>query len=62
MAQLLRRHLPVILSLILFLSKATADANFTVSRAAYYPNSDIKGTESKYLSDKITSIGLAYLT
>ncbi|BAT01603.1 expansin-like B1 precursor [Oryza sativa Japonica Group] len=46
MAQLLRRHLPVILSLILFLSKATADANFTVSRAAYYPNSDIKGTEN----------------
>ncbi|KAL6658005.1 hypothetical protein ACP70R_005785 [Stipagrostis hirtigluma subsp. patula] len=45
MALLLHLHLPALLILV-FISRATADANFTVSKAVYYPNSDTKGTES----------------
>ncbi|KAG8099925.1 hypothetical protein GUJ93_ZPchr0013g35391 [Zizania palustris] len=48
MVHLLQQHLPAIFCLLLFFYRATAtaDANFTMSRAAYYPNSDTKGTEN----------------
>ncbi|TVU39060.1 hypothetical protein EJB05_12463, partial [Eragrostis curvula] len=38
-------HLPALLSLVL-ISRAAAGANFTVSKAVYYPNSDTRGTEN----------------
>ncbi|CAL5086599.1 unnamed protein product [Urochloa decumbens] len=46
MAFPLNRHLPALLYLFALISKATADANFTVSKAVYYHNSDTKGTET----------------
>jgi hypothetical protein len=41
------RHLPALLHLLMLISRATVDGNFTVSKAVYYPNSDTRGTESK---------------
>ncbi|KAL6862172.1 hypothetical protein ACP4OV_016821 [Aristida adscensionis] len=46
MALPFRHHLPDFLCILVFISGATADANFTVSKAVYYPNSDTKGTEN----------------
>ncbi|CAN6218888.1 unnamed protein product [Urochloa humidicola] len=44
MAFPLNRRLPALLYLFALISKATADENFTVSKAVYYPNKN--GTES----------------
>ncbi|KAK3125056.1 hypothetical protein QOZ80_7BG0599420 [Eleusine coracana subsp. coracana] len=42
----LLHHLPALFSLLMLISRATADGNFTVSKAVYYPNSDTRGTEN----------------
>jgi hypothetical protein len=41
------RHLPALLHLLMLISGATADGNFTVSKAVYYTNSDTRGAERK---------------
>jgi len=38
--------LSALLYLSVLISKATADANFTTSKAVYYPNSETRGTET----------------
>lgn len=46
MAFPLHYHLPALFSLLVFVSGVMADAEFTLSKASYYPNSDTKGTEN----------------
>jgi hypothetical protein len=46
-------HLPALFSLLVIIApRVTADANFTMSKAVYYPNSDTRGTESKLTSNR----------
>jgi hypothetical protein len=40
-------YLPAMFSLVRFISRVTAHGNFNLSKAAYDPDSNTKGTQSK---------------